>query len=252
MMMNTAVARILSSDGQPVGAGALIAPNRILTCAHVVANALRLNDEAEPNASVQLDFPLVRNHPRHEGRVIIWHPAENHDLAVLQLHEDLPQEVRRLRLIVDDGENLWGHSFRTYGFPRGSELGVWSAGKILGPTGTNDWRQIEAGQEVGYRIMAGFSGSPVWDESLGGVIGVIAATDVQSRAAFVITTAAIAAVVPGISFEKPDVPRRKTSRRLKVFLCHASDDKLLGPRLSETRSTLIEMLCLELFETRFA
>lgn len=224
-MMNSAVARILTADGQAVGAGVLFETNRILTCAHVISHALRISVDSEPNATVQLDFPLSSSRRCYQGRVISWHSEEGHDLAVLQLHGDLQDEIMPVRLIADESKNLWGHTFRTYGFPRRFELGVWSAGKVLGPTGTNDWLQIEAGQEIGYRIVPGFSGSPVWDESLGGVVGLVAATDVQSRAAFVITTAAIASIIPEISFVKPSLLPPKPSRRLKVFLCHASDDK---------------------------
>jgi hypothetical protein len=105
-------------------------------------------------------------------------------------------------------------------------MGVWSAGVLLGPTGTNDWLQVESGQEVGFRIQKGFSGSPVWDESLGGVVGIVAASDVQSRAAFIITTSLISKACPGLKFSSAAIrfPECR-KKKLKLFLCHSYHDK---------------------------
>lgn len=231
MMLNDAIVRIFDANRQVVGAGFLVAEKYILTCAHVISQALRKYDTDIPSEDVYLDFPLAAPEITYKSRVMIWQPQENTDLAGLELLAPLPANVQPVHLVAEDSKNLWGHSFRTYGFPNGYEFGVWSAGVLRGPTATNDWLQIESGQEVGYRIQAGFSGSPVWDESLRGVVGLIAASDVQSRAAFIITTSKITAVWPALPSSVPDrtitytPPHKREERRLKVFLCHASDDK---------------------------
>lgn len=226
MMINNAIVRIFDTNRRVVGAGFLVADKYILTCAHVVSQALRKYDLDEPSDSVYLDFPLVVPQTIQKARVVMWKPEENKDLAGLELLEPAPDNIQPVRLIVEDSNNLWGHSFRTYGFPKGYEFGVWSSGVLLGPTATNDWLQIESGQEIGYRIQPGFSGSPVWDESLGGVVGVIAASDVQSRAAFIITTSLISSAWPILPSSAPDRPVfKRDGQKLKIFLCHASDDK---------------------------
>jgi len=231
MMLNDAIVRIYDTNRRVVGAGFLVAEKHILTCAHVVSQALRKYDADIPSEDVYLDFPLAAPETTHKSRVVIWQPQEDTDLAGLELLTPLPANIQPVRLVAEDSINLWGHSFRTYGFPRGYESGVWSAGVLRGPTATNDWLQIESGQEVGFRIQPGFSGSPVWDESLRGVVGLIAASDVQSRAAFIITTSKISTVWPTLSFSVPDraitytPPHKREERKLKVFLCHASDDK---------------------------
>jgi len=52
--------RILSASGAPVGTGFLVSLTQAVTCAHVVAQALRLELTAEkPAAELTLDFPLL-------------------------------------------------------------------------------------------------------------------------------------------------------------------------------------------------
>lgn len=226
MMLNNAIARILDANGRVSGAGFLVTGKYILTCAHVISQALRKYDIEKPSEDIILDFPATASRDVYKARVIIWRPEENTDLAGLELLSEAPKGAEPPRLVLEDGANLWGHFFRAYGFPKGYELGVWSAGIVRGQTATNDWIQIESGQDVGYRIQPGFSGSPVWDESLSGVVGIIVASDVQSRAAFIVTTSKIAEVWPTLSFEPPrKTAPTKEERKLKVFLCHASGDK---------------------------
>src|SRR5262245_64381660 len=56
-----AVVRI-RRGGVGIGAGFLAAPGKVLTCAHVVAEALNLKGTPTepPSAELELDFPLLR------------------------------------------------------------------------------------------------------------------------------------------------------------------------------------------------
>ena len=226
MMLNNAVVRILDATGQVVGAGFLVTANRILTCAHVVSNAIQKYDEDIPSDDIFVEFPLITPQTTQKAHVVMWQPQEDIDLAGLELIAPPPANAKPVRMISGVGDNLWGHPFRTYGFPKGYESGVWSAGAMLGPTTINGMLQIESGHEVGYRIQPGFSGSPVWDEALSGVVGVIAAADIQSRAAFVITTSVISSVWPDLLLSAPGTKTTKNEKqKVKVFLCHASNDK---------------------------
>jgi hypothetical protein len=53
--------RISTEDDIPVGAGLLVSESQVLTCAHVVAGALRISDEIgeKPQGAVHLDFPFL-------------------------------------------------------------------------------------------------------------------------------------------------------------------------------------------------
>jgi hypothetical protein len=55
------------------------------------------------------------------------------------------------------------------------------------------WIQIEDTKVTGHRVAPGFSGAPVWDEQLGGAVGMVVASDADhtTKAAFIIPTSAL-------------------------------------------------------------
>lgn len=62
--LSTALVR-LRAGGEVVGAGVLLAPDRVATCAHVVAAVLDADAEAPdaPAGAVRLEFPLLPGAP---------------------------------------------------------------------------------------------------------------------------------------------------------------------------------------------
>jgi hypothetical protein len=142
-----AVARIRNEDGV-VGGGFLVGPDLVVTCAHVVADALGASpySPSPPDAPVQLDFPLLTNgaDPTRSGRgvVVRWVPVAEDgggDLALLRLSVPPPGvHVPPLRRI----DRLWDHGFSVLGFPAGHPGGVWSRGLIRGEQGTR-WFQLQ-------------------------------------------------------------------------------------------------------------
>ena len=132
------IVRIFSTDGTIVGAGFLVSEKLVLTCVHVVAQALGMaGDTAEmPAAEVRLDFPLVAPGKMAIARVVFWQPvrqtstaAEAEDVAGLEL-QSTPPDVGPVRLAV--APDLWGHTFRVFGFPVGHDDGVWASGLLRG------------------------------------------------------------------------------------------------------------------------
>jgi hypothetical protein len=96
--LHSALVRILKNDHSlrlPVGAGFLVTPRHILTCAHVVNDSLGFpQDYAErPTTPIWLDFPLLSPDSHHaplDAKVNVWHPmrspqqpGEIEDIAVL-------------------------------------------------------------------------------------------------------------------------------------------------------------------------
>ncbi|MFI7237655.1 trypsin-like peptidase domain-containing protein [Streptomyces cyaneofuscatus] len=67
------------------------------------------------------------------------------------------------------GTAVWGHEFRAYGFPTGGDHGAWATGSLCDVQGPGRL-QMDAGPG-GAPIQPGFSGSAVWDDSEGDVIG---------------------------------------------------------------------------------
>ncbi|WP_169317204.1 S1 family peptidase [Actinacidiphila oryziradicis] len=182
-----AVVRVRDPDGRIVGAGFLVAPRLVCTCAHVVARALGgdMRSADPPPGRVGLDFPLLPgpadgSRTTFPAQVAGWRPVladDTGDLALLRLDEAVPAQVRPPWLV--EANELWDHSVRVFGFPSGSDHGVWGTGRLRAAQGAG-WVQMQT--EAGPRIEPGFSGSPVWDTDLGGVVGMAVAAGLGSGA----------------------------------------------------------------------
>ena len=193
-----------------MGAGFLASEDgHMLTCAHVVAAALRMNEKDmvyKPQGTVHLDFPFLDNGAR-TAHVELWLPLSgpstnlSGDIAVLQLATAPPSEAQSARLIVE--KDMYGHAFRTYGFPQGHDAGVWAYGELRDQLG-NGWLQVEDTTETGRRIEYGFSGGPVQDQKTGRIVGmVVAATrDRTEKVGFVIPTEVLAQVTTVITVDE--------------------------------------------------
>lgn len=174
--LENSLVRIYDTREQIVGAGFLVGRRHILTCWHVVEHARGEND------TITLDFPFL-----HSGRLTasLQGRDEEQDAAVLLLEETPPERAYPVRSVVI--EHLWGHPFRAFGFPEGHPDGVWATGIIRGPN-ARGWLQIEDVKTTGYFVQPGFSGSPVWDDEVNGVVGMVVAAEREAgvRAAFCI------------------------------------------------------------------
>lgn len=155
-----ALVRFYRANTTIVGAGILVAEQYVLTCAHVLT---RSNTAPE---SVSLDFPCIASGQKLTGVVIHWQPER--DIAGIRLLEPAPTNSKPLPL--RPSSNYINHQFRVYGFPEKQSVGGWALGSVVG-NATEELVQIQGEMEQGYGIEPGFSGAPVWDEALGGVIG---------------------------------------------------------------------------------
>ncbi|MDZ8137116.1 MAG: trypsin-like peptidase domain-containing protein [Nostoc sp. DedQUE04] len=184
----SAIARIFHANGAVVGVGFLVSGrtrNYILTCAHVVTSALSLPEDIveAPNNDIYLDFPLIASGQQLKAKVVFWQPvvsnastSEPEDIAGLQIEGQLPKETQAIQLIR--GNNIWQHPFRIFGFPNGHNDGVWATGVLRDGQGKG-WVQLEDSKVTGYRIEPGFSGAPIWDETLVGVVGMAVAAEMR-------------------------------------------------------------------------
>ena len=191
----TSIVRLFYQE-QVVGIGFLVSEQYALTCAHVVAEALLISSTTPtiPEGEIKVDFPLLNSTDKFSATVVCWHPESvldseeaREDIAVLKL-ENLPPSVQPTRLILS--ENLSNNPFKVFGCPAGVPFGVWATG-VLSEQNAKQWFQLEDTKVTGYAIEAGFSGSPVWDEQLQGVVGMVVAADCKretARVAFMIPT----------------------------------------------------------------
>lgn len=194
-----AIARIYHSNGTIVGAGFLVTDQQLLTCAHVVTAALGLPTTLQdaPTDAVELDFPLIAPGQKVKARVRYWRPVQflplsspkaGEDMAGLVLESSPPVGCQPVRLVASN--ELWAHPFQIFGFPSQRDEGIWASG-VMRDRLASGWVQIEDIKAQRHPVQPGFSGAPVWDEQVEGVVGMAVAADKkrdETRTAFMIPT----------------------------------------------------------------
>ncbi|MER7581833.1 trypsin-like peptidase domain-containing protein [Kitasatospora sp. NPDC097691] len=244
--LDAAVLRIHDALSRPVGAGFLVTPELAVTCAHVVSAALA-GQTVEPGvgAWVFVDLPLCPAQagpgaPGVAGVMAVvehWAPRQpdgSGDVAVLRLAGPLAGGVP-VRPVESQSEDLWDHPVRVFGFPVGRSDGVWHYGVLRGRQGSG-WVQIDP-HPGGYRVSGGFSGSPVWDERLGGVVGMVAVAEAGDPAVSYLTpTDGLMAAWPQLrALAMPPSPFRS----LKAF--EESDAQVFCGRQAESEDVAVRL-----------
>jgi len=224
--LDASLVRIRTVDGGVIGAGFLVGEQQILTCAHVVSQACNLTDHLldVPQGLVSLDFPLISPRTLFTAKVVQWCPllADGRgDIAGLELQSEPPAGTELVRFAP--AEDVWEHAFRAFGFPTGYDDGVWATGRLLGRQAT-DWVMIEDVKAQGFAVGPGFSGTPVWDTQLQGVVGMVVAASrpADTKAAFVLPLDVLVAAWPRI----------EPITRQRVFLSAAPADAAFADRLA--------------------
>ncbi len=222
--LDAAVLRVRDGRGQGVGVAFLVSDTLALTCAHVVQAALGTTGDEAPDAAarIQVDLPLVPA-PRRDGGAPVttarvehwvppraptevppvpaarteWSPGRTGpvlpaDVAVLRLEAPLPG-AGPVRLV--EADELWGHPLRAYGLPAGRPGGVWHAGVLRGRQ-ADGWVQADLAGD-GYPVSRGFSGAPVWDDQLSGVVGMVTVAESgEPPVSYLVPTSGLLAVRP--------------------------------------------------------
>jgi hypothetical protein len=161
-------ARIETPAGEVLGAGLLVDPSRLLTCAHVVAGLAR----------VQVTFPGVADGLAASVEVCgDWRrTGDEGDLAVLTLDREVGIAPARF---ATDPAGRWAHGrLGALGFPAGSA----DIGKVAqlgtGPDRqVREWWQVDVVDPHLQPLKKGFSGSGVYLIDTGEVVGIATDTD---------------------------------------------------------------------------
>ncbi|MBK3631027.1 trypsin-like peptidase domain-containing protein, partial [Streptomyces sp. MBT49] len=165
----------VESAGRVAGAGFLVTPRRVLTCAHVV-------HEADPQA-LTVTFTERPGLPAVPARVIAdggWSggTADPGDLAVLELAYDAPIAPAALAPVDAAHDRRPGRPRKlvVYGFPLGFDEGTLAEYRITATQLLNrEWIQLEAWQPGGQPLAPGFSGAAVTLADTGEVVGMVTA-----------------------------------------------------------------------------
>ena len=184
----SAIVRIVGrAAGRPTaGVGVLVGSREVVTCAHVVNAALGRNhrEQSQPATSdlVQLEFPMLPGPPVRTAAVAAdaWRPppqtgASGGDVAGLLLNEEAPAAAARAKF--SRATEAPGTRLRVYGYPDmpPREAGAWVDVDFKGEVGGN-LIQVESRQDQTIKAQPGYSGSPVWLDRDGVVVGLLHAT----------------------------------------------------------------------------
>ncbi|MGC9499007.1 trypsin-like serine peptidase [Streptomyces sp. WG7] len=162
--------RIRGADGEIAGAGILLSPDQVLTCAHVVDRAAaRITAEfvGAPGHGV----PAVPARVDGDAYVPETRDADGDpsgDVALLRLERPRPVEetVRLHRLSAPNRE------VRMYGFPYDHNGGIWFRADVVGGCGRDGQLQLSPAGP-GELATPGCSGAGVADSLTGEVIGMV-------------------------------------------------------------------------------
>lgn len=162
-----------------VGMGTLVSEYHILTCVHVITQALNIPRNTSVDDSIGLivtiDYPLAgvyEDLSKFDAKVVSWHTKE--DIAILKVLEDPPLSVYPLEQISFKIPKV-GNKFTSFGIPKGFKWdGQESYGIIKGEI-LNGKFQLEK-EGSGFKIKKGYSGALVWDNDLNKMVGMIVAS----------------------------------------------------------------------------
>ena len=187
MTPERAIGQLRRADGRLAGLAFLVGPCYLMTCAHVTNAALGrpLRASSSPGpAALRLDFPFGgdrNDHVQLTARVVSWLADRGsfdlHDVAVLQINEDIPAGVATLSLADIDPigpVQMWGPA-------EDRQFGGHVPGQLMGLV---DKSRLQVDQESRgvFRVRPGFSGGPVWQPSTGKVVGILQAVGTDKAA----------------------------------------------------------------------
>jgi tetratricopeptide (TPR) repeat protein len=159
------------------GMGILVDRRHVLTCAHVVDDALgRPRGTARRPGrknKVRVLFPLDDGTKPLNGFVCAWRPAGAkgiRDVAVVELDEEVPETTEIATVKI--APQLHGHGAWFYGYRPGALEGVQAEAKIMADVG-GPTVQLDGVKMTGHFAEPGFSGAAVWDEDERGVVGML-------------------------------------------------------------------------------
>ena len=194
-----AIARIFDHKGNVIGTGFLIAPGYVLTCAHVVLQAIGKTQEefakyeGQPQEQISLEFHVLASGQKIKAEVVAWLPysLESGDVAALKLLTPEPDAAKPIPLDEVSRAEVENDEHSAYGF--GNSVGGRSdAYRPKTTVAGGRFQLCKLGDANDETIQPGFSGAPVWNGRVNHVIGMVAtafvAKDEQKSKAYVIPT----------------------------------------------------------------
>lgn len=163
--------RIRRADGKIAGAGILLSPDRVLTCAHVVEDRHARFTAEFVGAAPGLAVPSVAAWVDGDAYVPNTRDADGDpsgDVALLRL--EYPRPLAETTLLYR--LSAPNRAVQMYGFPYDHNGGIWFRASIVGGCGRDGQVQLSP-TSPGELASPGCSGSGVMDTLTGKVIGMV-------------------------------------------------------------------------------
>lgn len=204
------IAAILNADLKSIGMGVVVDPFHVITCSHVVNEALGHDKTRQEHPGdderIQIIFPYSLKTARTEpatGRVRAWHPVflgkglrpEMHDVAVVQLSERVTDDVGIAEL--SSGDPPPDTRFDVYRHVTGNPSGIPATGETR-TKAENGFIALFGTSFVGKYIEPGFSGASCW--SAGKTVGIVVTSweDTSARVAHMIPSSTLRKALNGV------------------------------------------------------
>ena len=221
------VAAIASGD-RHVGMAMVLGRRSVLTCTHVVNEALGHDGASTPKPSglVRIVFPLAAVQSERLASVSTWIPVQRGnkpgDVALLLLEHDeadIPPDVGIADFADVTGRTIDQDRLGVYGIRGGESIGQHVQARFIGDAGAA-MTQIDSTDEAGLLIRPGFSGGGIFDEREQAIVGMVQRVKASvnpssqggpskaqaSTAALALTAAQLAAFVPDLRVEQRGRP----------------------------------------------
>ena len=177
---------VLGADERPVGLGVVVGTRHVVTCSHVVAEALGVKASPAQASQEQVRLKSVLSLQKAGAVVKTWYPADDR-------HEDRFQDICLLELTEqENGQRgiapgpTWDQlcsgqlepdaTLSMYGYPGVDWVGIHSKGYQLGQVCQGHWWSMvePVRRPSGFRrIERGFSGSLAWDTERDRAVGMV-------------------------------------------------------------------------------
>ncbi len=160
------------------GMGLYLEDGYMITCAHILKN------KGENN---YVDFPLFfDSKEKIKVSTILELSDKYEDIAILRLVDATTNKVPNnpKDVLLKTSLDYWGHNFRVFGGTQKNPSGDWVHGNLRG-LNANGWLQAES-KVSSISVDKGFSGSPVWDDNVNGIIGLVAEKYDNNNLSFII------------------------------------------------------------------
>lgn len=165
-----------------VGTGFWVGGRYLMTCAHVVAAALRIparqRYEDVKEFPVRLAFAEANQRRKRLAEIIYYNYREEEggkDAAVLKLLEGIDFECEPIRISTGLLEAR-GAKVISFGYIDANQGGRNIDAKTTGTIGGGGWLQVDSSKMQGLPVLEGISGAPVWCDRIG-FVGMLVARE---------------------------------------------------------------------------